>query len=377
MKKNFLDYILKNKKLWIILLINIILLVFVYNDSFIYKKTLLKITKETTSYSYEDNNTSGYKEKYYKQKLKGKILNNDKKGKTVEMKNSFGSSLVYGEKYKKGDIVFIEKIHTSSGSDTLKGNIAGKKRDFYIMLFFLIMLNLLIFVGKKVGILTIASLFFNLSVFIFILYMHNKGYPLLPLLIPGILTVSTVILILISGLNIKTFSSLISTLLTTSIIGVICFLLIKYTSSIDYEFMEYIKEPYTRHDADMIFMGQLLIVGLGAIMDVAITITATASELIRRNPEISTKNLIHSCKEVSDDITGTMINIIFFTNLAAGLSFFVLSMRNGISLKSILHYHVFFELSRFFIGGIGILLCIPVTIAISILMFKKRKGAVC
>ena len=98
--------------------------------------------------------------------------------------------------------------------------------------------------------------------------------------------------------------------------------------------MEYIKEPYTRHDADMIFMGQLLIVGLGAIMDVAITITATANELIRRNPEISTKNLIHSCKEVSDDITGTMINIIFFTNLAAGLSFFVLSMRNGISLKS-------------------------------------------
>ena len=94
MKKNFLDYILKNKKLWIILLINIILLVFVYNDSFIYKKTLLKITKETTSYSYEDNNTSGYKEKYYKQKLKGKILNNDKKGKIVEMKNSFGSSLV-------------------------------------------------------------------------------------------------------------------------------------------------------------------------------------------------------------------------------------------------------------------------------------------
>ena len=247
---------------------------------------------------------------------------------------------VYGEKYKKGDIVFIEKIHTSSGSDTLKGNIAGKKRDFYIMLFFLIMLNLLIFVGKKVGILTIASLFFNLSVFIFILYMHNKGYPLLPLLIPGILTVSTVILILISGLNVKTFSSLISTLLTTSIIGVICFLLIKYTSSIDYEFMEYIKEPYTRHDADMIFMGQLLIVGLGAIMDVAITITATVSELIRRNPEISTKNLIHSCKEVSDDITGTMINIIFFTNLAAGLSFFVLSMRNGISLKSVLHYNV-------------------------------------
>ncbi len=203
--------------------------------------------------------------------------------------------------------------------------------------------------------------------------MNSKGYHLIYLTIPAIIFVSAVTFLLMNGFKKKTAISFFSTIITMSIIYTISAMLIKYCGNIDYDFMDYIKEPYTQYDADIIFTAQLLITGLGAVMDVAVTIAATSGELVDINSKISASRLLSACRSVGDDITGTMINVVFFTNVVAGLPFFVLSMRNGISLRSIFHYHMFFDISRFLICGIGILVCIPITIMVSMFILKDRK----
>ena len=124
-----------------------------------------------------------------------------------------------------------------------------------------------------------------------------------------------------------------------------------------YEYLDFLPEPYTVKQANHLFLSQIMIGCLGAIIDIAVTITACSVELIRKTPDIGTKALVDSAKEVADDITGTMINVVFFTNLAAIIPIFIISMRNDIGFVTVLKYTMpFFEVTRFLAGAIGILI---------------------
>ena len=124
--------------------------------------------------------------------------------------------------------------------------------------------------------------------------------------------------------------------------------------------------------ADLI-MSQVLIGGLGAIMDVTITETSAINELVVVNKEISIRELIQSGREVGFDIMGTMINILLFTYVCGIIPIVVLKMKNSIKLGTIIRMQMPMELYGFMIGGIGILLTIPISVFVSIVLFKKLR----
>ena len=112
--------------------------------------------------------------------------------------------------------------------------------------------------------------------------------------------------------------------------------------------------------------------GLGAIMDVAITISSSISELIDKDNNIEKRNLIKSGKMIGKDIMGTMMNVLFFTYLCSGLPIFVLALRNGYTLSNYINNNFSLEITRFLTGSIGIVLTIPISIYISMKVFKKE-----
>ena len=134
--------------------------------------------------------------------------------------------------------------------------------------------------------------------------------------------------------------------------------------------MEFLPEPYTRNQANNFFLAQIVIGCLGAVIDVSVTITSCATELRRKDPNISMKNMISSIREVADDITGTMINVVFFTNIAAELPIFMISMKNEIRFLTVIKSNGFFDVTRFLSSGIAILLAIPVSV-IGVRLFMR------
>lgn len=104
-----------------------------------------------------------------------------------------------------------------------------------------------------------------------------------------------------------------------------------------------------------ILMPQLMIGGLGAIMDIAITISSSISELIEKNKQITVSSLKKSGKEIGKDIFSTMINVLFFTYLCSGLPNFVLAIRNGFTLINYIVTYSSLELMRFLVSSIGII----------------------
>ena len=65
-----------------------------------------------------------------------------------------------------------------------------------------------------------------------------------------------------------------------------------------------------------------------------------------------------------------MINVLLFTYICGLIPLMIMKMKNEVSLLTIVRLQIPFEISRFLIGGIGIVLAIPVSIALSSIILK-------
>ena len=68
---------------------------------------------------------------------------------------------------------------------------------------------------------------------------------------------------------------------------------------------------------------------------------------------------------------GTMINVLFFTYISSAIPIVVVKILNGYTLYHLIHFHLVFEIIRFLMGAIGIVLAIPVAGACSVLLLHK------
>ncbi len=371
----------KKKKLLTGLLLFIVITAVIFflvkNDYSLYQKTIGKVTavedtlvKTRTGF----DGTHEYEENYYDQKITAKLMNGAFKGKTVKMTNTYAESTVYDTKYNVGNDVFVESLEGASGDGVLTGKAAGVKRDHYVALVLTLLFGLFLLIDGKKGTLTIFSLVLNMIVFYYMLVLYNHGVNILSLSIPMVIFFTAMLLFFMHGPGEKTVLSFAATMIAVAATTGIAAIVMRF-SEIDYTFMDYLQQPFDPVDAGYIFLSELLIGCLGAIMDVVVTVVMTINQMITHTPDLNSKALIKSCRNVGDDVVGTMISIMFFTNIAASLPFFILSMRNGIAVLTILRYHVFFELARFLVGSIGVVLSIPISGFLAAYYYKHRRKA--
>ena len=356
----------------IIFIIAALAITFVKFNYFLYDDTIATIeTVKTTEIDTQKGYEGRYEEKYYNQQLIGEIKNGNFKGQKVYMENKCTKSGVYDTTYHKGDDVFIEKIDNSKNGK-ITATVSSPKRDFYVATAIVSMLGFFILIGGSKSMLTVLSLALNLGCFYIVILLYFKGFNILLLSIPMVIIFAAMLLLFMYGRNIKTLLAFAATVITTTITIIIAIISLKFSDNIDYDFLEYIIEPYDPLDAQNIFLAEILVGCLGAVMDVVVTMIVTIEEITLANPNIDKKSIIKSCRNVGDEIVGTMIAIMFFTNLASDIPFFILSMRNGIAIRTILRYNYFFEIGRFLTGSIAIVLAIPIASFIGIMYYKRR-----
>lgn len=339
----------------ILFIISIITLIFVYNDDFLYSDQIMKITSIDVISEDTDTNSLGLNEKIYIKKMNGVITNGKNKGtkKTIEYEETYSS--VVTDKYKVNDKVIIE------------GNDINLKRDFYLALMLVIFVNLIYIVGSYKGLLSIVSVILNMIIFYIGLFLYFKGINLLFLCVVEMIIFSILSLILASGINKKTLSAIISVIVSIFTMLILLLIVVSITKykGINFNDLSFLTVPL-----EDIIMPELLIGSIGAVMDVAITISSSISELIEKDKFISNYNLNKSAKEIGKDIMSTMSNVLFFTYLCAGLPIFVLALRNGFTMHNYITTNFTLELSRFLIGSIGIVMTIPISAFVSIKLIK-------
>lgn len=355
----------KYLKYLILLIIFIGSIIFMNHNHELYNTPIIKITNITLT-KEETQKNNNLNEKYYFETITGKVLNGKYKDNIITFDNIRSYSKVFDNEYSLNDEVFVNLNDDGSFSE-----IVNLRRDKYLVPLFVLMICLLILIGNIKGLFTIISFIINILIVLLITILRDKNINILLLFIIGSIIMCSLSLLLTSGFNKKTkvaiYSSLIS-LFITFLISYIIILIFNY--DIPYWYMDYVDILF---DYKEIFLAGTLISGLGAIMDISISISSTLNELITNAPKISAKSLIKSGNFVSDDIMGTMVNVLLFTSISGCIPMLIFVMRNNIPVLTAFNMYAKIEMIRFMTGSLGIIITIPITMYLSIYFFKKRR----
>lgn len=357
----------KKKIIMVIMLVAGVLAVsFVYNDAFLYDTTIGRVISVENSFSHDEEGTNGEIEHYYDQLLTIKILNGDHKGNIIDIRNTYTSSGVNDERYRKGTQLLLA---LNKAGD--RGSVLEKKRDVYVALFFFAFAFLLVLVSGRHGSIVLISFIINMALLVLSLKAYDTYGNLLRVTMVVMLAFSILTLLFAGGLSKKTFVAILSTLVTVFLCYGIYMLTMKTSERIPYEMMDYMVNSKDLAD---LFLAGTLMGGLGAVMDVCISIAASVSEVVNKTQDITVKALVTSIREMGYDIMGTMINVLFFTYLSGTIPILVLKIKNGYTLYHLVKFQLFFEMICFLIGAIGIVFAIPVSGFLSALFLGNLRG---
>lgn len=341
----------------LLIILSIGLVIFTkFNDN-LYKEQIMIIKKIELNSTTSNSNPLGIEEEYKEQTIMGVITNGENRGLEKVLTYEERYSSIITEKYKVGDKVFLNG-----------NNIEGLKRDTYVAIMISIFIISIYAVGKFKGLLAVITVIFNLSIFYLGLNLYINGMNLLFVTLTQAVIFTVFSLFVVSGINKKTLSAIISTLISLIILACMTILITNITNykGINFNEMSFLTVPI-----EDVLLAELVLGGLGAIMDISITMSSSIAELINKNNHITKKELLKSGKEIGNDIMGSMTNVLFFTYLCSGLPVFVLAFRNGFTFYNYITTNFTLEITRFLIGSIGITLTIPIALIIATKIFKR------
>lgn len=354
---------------WITLIITIVMIalfVFTFFNASFYHTPIGKITQVETSKAQKITDEQHNSDLKYKQHLTLTILNGQFKNATTTIDNTYVKSQADTEHFSKNDKVLLH-IQKSPKDAT----ILEKKRDSLTVAIVGIFIITLLLVGRHVGLQSILSLIFNTIAIISAIAIHNAltSTNLFLLMSIAVILSTIVTLLLVTGWHMRTWITALSTLLGTFLCIGITELVIQLTggSGIKYETMSFLTLP-----PKDVFMASVLIGSLGAVMDVAITISSGMYEIVQRTPDITTSRLALAGRNIGQDIMGTMINILLFSYLSGSLAMFLIYLKNANTFTYTISMNWSLEIARALTGGIGIVLTIPITIGLMVLWVKRR-----
>jgi uncharacterized membrane protein len=307
----------------------------------------------------------------YNQKLTAVLMNGVSKGAQLVIENNYSDSLAYSQMYRSGDEVFLSLSESASGALTAK--VSGIKRDKYVVLFGSLFLILLVAVAGKKGLLSLISIAGNILLFSIALdsYEIADNAQLLWISSAAVFGWTVLTLLLVSGRNRKTYAAILSTLIGTFLTLIIAYGVIAGTNG---QGLRYEEMQFVTHYPRRIFLSSILIGSLGAVMDVAITMTAAIQELYEKDPAISAKALLQSGREIGKDIMGTMANVLLFAYVSGAIPTLVFYLENGSDVFHTFSMQLSLEITRALAGSIGIVLTVPLAMVTAVRLIPKKAG---
>ena len=125
----------------------------------------------------------------------------------------------------------------------------------------------------------------------------------------------------------------------------------------------------------LLFSG-LLISSLGAVMDVAMSIGSSIGEIHAQNPTISRKELFKAGMHVGRDMMGTDSNTLILAFAGGSVSMLVLDYAYDLPYQQIINSNnIGIAIMQGLSGSFGIVLAVPVTVALAVLLYTWRKAA--
>lgn len=246
----------------------------------------------------------------------------------------------------------------------------------FLLLFFIV----IILVGGRTGLKSLVGLIITvICLFAILIPLLLKGAPTILTTFIICCYIALVCFAILGGVHRKTISAFLGTV-SGAFLAMVLGMMVQFLAKIDGLRLED-AEPLLqlKYAGASISLKGLLVAGiiisaLGAVMDVAMSISSALEEVHAANPTLSRNELFHSGMNIGRDMAGTMTNTLILAFLGSEFTLIIFLYSRGLSFYH-LYSTAFVALET--IGGlsasIGMILAIPLTALISASLIASSK----
>ena len=125
---------------------------------------------------------------------------------------------------------------------------------------------------------------------------------------------------------------------------------------------------------DSLLVAGIIISALGAVMDIAISISSSIYELHQANPKLGTGALLRSGMNIGRDAMGTMANTLILAFVGSSLNMLLLIYSYGIPFSQLINTDLIgVEIIQGIAASVGIVLTVPVVALIGSQIIQRTK----
>lgn len=313
-------------------------------------------------------------EKQTYQKLEVLITKGNIKGKIIEVEQGEFAS-PNPQLYKVGDELVLQASEGIDGNTIY--NIADYQRRSELFYLFVIFAVLTIVIGGIWGITSLIGMVFSFFIiFSFILPQIIKGNDPVLTTVLGAIVIIPVTFYLSRGVNIKTHVSIIGTLITLIVVGLLSSLFVNITrlsgfSSEESRFL--LLETQNQINMKGLLLAGMIISSLGILDDITISQASIVKELKDANKALKAGQLFQSAMRVGRDHISSLVNTLVLVYAGASLPLLLLFVNNPKPLEQVINLEIIAEeIVKTLVGSIGLILAVPITTLIAAYYFSKR-----
>ena len=290
-----------------------------------------------------------------------------------------GSSMngyLYGAYCEKGTKVIV-RLSEYDGS--ISASVYNYDREMPILVLVVFFLLVMWIVGGKRGIHSITALIFTffliLTLYVPLIYMGCSPFLAAVLCVALITTLS---IFLIGGPSKKSLCAIVGTVTGVVAAGVIALIFGKAAHINGYnvesiETLIYIGQNTNLNIGEVLFSG-ILVSSLGAVMDVAMSVSSALTEITENSPGISRKDLFKSGMQIGRDMIGTMSNTLILAYVGSSVNTLLIIYAYQYSAHQVFGmYSIGIEIMQSLSGTLGIILTVPFVSAVSAYALCKKK----
>lgn len=286
---------------------------------------------------------------------------------------------LYGANCKVGTKVIAS---LSEYDGMLSANVYNYDREAAIAILLAVFFGLMWLVGGKKGFNSILALIFTFVavIMMYIPMMYIGVSPFIAATITVVI-ITLVTFILIADFQMKSIGAMLGTIFGVIVSGLIALVFghfghVTGFNVDDIENLIYVGQNSRLDIGGMLFSG-ILIASLGAVMDVAMSVSTSLHEIKEQRSEITAKEIFKSGINIGRDMIGTMSNTLILAYVGGSLGLVMIIYAYSYQMHQILNmYSIAIEIMRGVAGTIGIILTVPITSLIMSVLLTREKSSV-
>lgn len=328
------------------------------------------LSDSTEQDASSDNNWRG------EQLLLVEVTSGQYQGQTLQVSNYVGP--LYSVPLEVGDsaVLIISTYKDGRHIGTVYEYNRLVPTGIIIFLFILVTIA----VGGKTGAKSLLGLFITLICLFFILLPAlMKGAPTLFTVFLVCAYITIVALAILGGLQKKTICAMLGTIsgmALAMLFGLLAQNLLRINGMRipDAEALLQLQQTGTPIGIKGLLVGGVIISALGAVMDVAMSISSSLTEVHLANPALTRQELIRSGMNIGRDMVGTMTNTLILALLGSSLVLILYLYSLGLSSNQLISSsYLAIEVVSSISSSIGVILAVPLTVLISAVALTLKK----